>query len=67
MVDQEFSFLEKVENLLPGMKKLFELLNLTKRQAVSRAQAEQLKFSREVRNQFMQLKEKGLAIPVFTL
>lgn len=34
---------------------------------VSRADADRLRFTREVKTQLLKLKEKGLALPIFTL
>lgn len=50
------------------MKKLlYKLLGISEREVKSRQDEERIKFSEEVRKQLLQLKKKGLSIPVFTL
>lgn len=49
------------------MRKFLELISVVKKETTTRAQREQQRFSEEVKKQFVELKEKGLAIPIFTL
>ena len=50
------------------MKNLFnKFLKRGKAVSGSTQQTEQARFSEEVRQQFLKLKEKGLSIPIFTL
>ncbi len=53
-----------------GMKKLLAFLGLGpqgKRSRVSPLTEERVRFEKDVHEQFVKLKEKGLSIPVFTL
>lgn len=48
-----------VESLLVSFK--------TREDPISREDAERIRFSQEVKTQLLKLKEKGLALPIFTL
>lgn len=52
-----------MKNLLEKITKIWQKTP----DAFSRRDVEQVKFSQEVRDQFLLLKKKGLSIPIFTL
>jgi len=62
-------FVELRRGKTKSMKNLFIYLKTlyTKKEVVSRQQVENRRFSEEVRGQLLQLKQKGLSIPIFTL
>jgi hypothetical protein len=61
--------LRKVFEWDVGIKQLLAQLGLGKREKtrVSPLTEERVRFEKDVREQFVKLKEKGLSIPVFTL
>ncbi|MBI3386071.1 hypothetical protein HY031_03240 [Candidatus Gottesmanbacteria bacterium] len=63
-LDKEFS---TCLNGYVSIKTLLARLGRGKKARVSPVMEEQRKFQKEVKEQFVKLKEKGLSIPVFTL